>query len=74
MEERATGSRVERNLAADSKFDGIIVENPDTTVTANTANDNGELGIEAVPGVVDGGGNRARGNGDPRQCVGVTCR
>jgi len=23
----------------------------------------------AVEGVIDGGGNRASGNGDPRQCV-----
>ena len=34
------------------------------------ANDNGDLGIEAVSGVTDGGGNRARGNGNPAQCVG----
>ena len=29
------------------------------------------LGIEAVPGVVDGGGNKAAGNGNPAQCVNV---
>ena len=32
-----------------------------------------DLGIEAVFGVIDGGGNRARGNGDPRQCVNIFC-
>jgi hypothetical protein len=26
-----------------------------------------------VPGVFDGGGNRAHGNGNPAQCVGVAC-
>jgi hypothetical protein len=42
-------------------------------VTANVANDNADLGIEAVPGVKDGGGNQASGNGNPAQCVGVVC-
>jgi hypothetical protein len=44
-----------------------------TRVASNRADRNGDLGIEAVPGV-DGGGNRALHNGDPRQCVGVVCR
>jgi hypothetical protein len=35
--------------------------------------DNGDLGIEAVLGVIDGGGNRAHANGNPLQCVGVIC-
>jgi hypothetical protein len=26
-----------------------------------------------VEGAVDGGGNAARGNGNPAQCTGVTC-
>ncbi len=36
---------------------------------SNVANDNVGLGIDAVPGTVDDGGNTATGNGDPRQCV-----
>ena len=32
------------------------------------------LGIEAVFGVTDGGGNRAHGNGNPSQCTNVACR
>jgi hypothetical protein len=40
---------------------------------STTANDNGDLGIEAVAGVNDGGGNRASGNGNPAQCTGVAC-
>jgi hypothetical protein len=47
---------------------------PGTTVTRNVANANRALGIFAVPGVVDGGGNRAAGNGDPAKCVGISCR
>jgi hypothetical protein len=36
--------------------------------------DNADLGIEAVVGVTDGGGNRASGNGNPtRQCLNVSC-
>jgi hypothetical protein len=27
-----------------------------------------------VPDVIDGGGNRASGNGDPRQCTNIVCR
>jgi hypothetical protein len=49
------------------------VESPSTILIRNTANDNGDLGIEAVPGVV-GVGNRAAGNGNPLQCLNVACR
>lgn len=44
------------------------------TLTRNTANDNVNLGIEAEPSVIDGGGNRAKGNGNPLQCLNVFCR
>ena len=44
-----------------------------TTITRNTANANGDLGIEAVPGVKDGGGNVAHHNGDRRQCTNIVC-
>jgi len=43
-------------------------------LTRNTANDNGDFGIEAVLGVTDGGGNKASGNGNPLQCLNVFCR
>ena len=36
------------------------------TSPSNEARRNGDLGIDAVQGVIDGGGNRASGNGDPR--------
>jgi parallel beta-helix repeat protein len=53
---------------------GIHVLDPGTTLTRNEARRNGGLGIFAVRGVIDGGGNRASGNGDRRQCVNVACR
>jgi parallel beta-helix repeat protein len=68
---------VERNVAVfgpgAGNDDGIDVNNASASITENTANENGDLGIEAVVGVTDGGGNRASGNGDPRQCVNVVC-
>ena len=42
-------------------------------ISKNTVNDNHDLGIEAVPGITDGGGNGASGNGNPLQCSNVFC-
>jgi parallel beta-helix repeat protein len=69
------GTLLVRNRAIANRGDGIDVDNPDplTTLTQNAAIGNSELGIEAETGVTDGGGNRASGNGDPTQCVGVVC-
>jgi hypothetical protein len=64
------------NLVTDSAGDGIWVHAPavDVLLTRNRAYEDGQLGIRADAPVIDGGGNRAARNGDPRQCVGVTCR
>jgi hypothetical protein len=70
----ATGTILRRNLTAGSGNDGIQVQAAGTTITRNTAVHNHNLGIEAVAGVIDGGGNRAAGNGNPLQCTGVICR
>jgi large repetitive protein len=70
----ATGTLLVRNLAIGSGDDGIDVDAPATTVTRNIANHNHDLGIEAVPGVIDGGGNHAAGNGNPAQCVNIDCK
>ena len=43
-------------------------------VRANHAFFNADLGIFAAPGVIDGGGNKAKHNGNPAQCVGVRCK
>lgn len=55
--------RVGFNVAEENERDGISIQ----------ANGNRDLGIEAVSGVGDYGTNTASGNGDPRQCVNVTC-
>ena len=62
-----------RNVAVGTGDDGFDVDSRSTKLTRNRAVRNGDLGIQAVEGVIDGGGNRASGNGDPRQCVNVTC-
>jgi parallel beta-helix repeat protein len=54
--------------------DGIHVDAPATTVTGNTSNHNADLGIQAMLGVTDGGGNRAHTNGNSLQCTFVLCR
>ena len=63
------GNRANRN-----GDDGIDVDWRDSTLTRNHAFFNGDLGIEAVPGTIDGGKNRARHNGNPAQCVDVSCK
>jgi parallel beta-helix repeat protein len=67
-------SLLKGNLARRSGDDGFDVESSSTKLVRNRAVGNDDLGIEAVEGVSDGGGNRASGNGDPRQCVNVRCR
>jgi hypothetical protein len=65
---------VSHNVARRNGDDGIDVENQHTTVTSNLASRNFDLGIEAVAGVTDGGGNIAFGNGGPRRYLNVACR
>jgi parallel beta-helix repeat protein len=62
-----------RNLVTGSRDDGFDVNSSTTTLTGNRARRNGDLGIEAVFGVIDGGGNLASGNGNPLQCLNVRC-
>ncbi len=66
-------SLLKRNVAKGAEDDGFEVRSRSTTLTRNRAVNNGDLGIEAVPGVNDGGGNRAHGNGNPLQCTNVVC-
>ena len=44
------------------------------TLSSNRSDRNADLGIEAARGVIDGGGNRAKHNGNPAQCLNVSCR
>lgn len=74
-------TRLLGNVVTRSGDDGIVVGDFPNTVTdrsavvaGNTAHHNGDLGIEVVPGVIDGGRNRAFQNGNRLQCVNVACR
>jgi nitrous oxidase accessory protein NosD len=69
----ATGTLIVGNRSDNNVEDGIQVLVPATTITSNSASFNGDFGIEAVAGVIDGGGNRATGNGNPAQCLNVAC-
>ena len=66
-------SRLKRNVAIGARDDGFEVESRSAKLTRNEAKRNGDLGVEAVRGVIDGGGNRASGNGDLRQCTNIVC-
>jgi Periplasmic copper-binding protein (NosD) len=69
-----TRTVIERNVFELNSDDGLDVDGPNNVVAQNSANRNGDLGIEAHPGVTDGGGNTARDNGNPAQCLNVRCR
>lgn len=82
-------ANIDSNLVAGNGFgvspgnagagDGIYVNvdpgtaPPPVTVKDNTSIANAWIGIEAVAGVSDGGGNSAGQNQGPAQCVGVVC-
>ena len=68
----AANAAVVRNIAAANGDDGIDVDNASARIVSNVAVNNGDYGIEAVPGV-SASGNRASGNGNPAQCLNVTC-
>jgi parallel beta-helix repeat protein len=69
---------VDSNTVIGTEDDGIQLLGPSTgletsVVANNLVVHNGDLGIEAIPGVIDGGGNRAAGNGNPLQCLNIAC-
>jgi hypothetical protein len=68
------GARIAFNAVSRAGDDGIDVRRAGTLISRNRADRNGDLGIFAAPGAIDGGGNRAHGNGNPAECVGVVCR
>jgi parallel beta-helix repeat protein len=72
--EGTLGSVLDGNVTRRNADDGIDVEERSTTLARNRAVANGDLGIEAVAGVGDGGGNRASGNGNRLQCLNIACR
>jgi parallel beta-helix repeat protein len=68
----ATATVVQGNQSDRNGDDGIDVENPSTLVSGNHTWFNGDLGIEAVPGTA-GSGNWSKHNGNPAECVNVSC-
>jgi len=68
------GTIVRANHAHGNDGDGIEVQGTETRIADNTADGNGDFGIDAVAGVIDGGGNMASGNGNPLQCRNVFCQ
>ena len=66
-------ARIVANQVSRAGDDGIDVRRAGTILRANRADRNADLGISAVAGVIDAGGNHAAGNGNPAQCVGITC-
>jgi parallel beta-helix repeat protein len=73
VDTNTTGTVLRGNIAKGAGDDGLDVDSLAAKLFGNFAVLNGDLGIEAVPGVTDGGGNRARHNGNPAQCTGVAC-
>lgn len=73
VHEKDRGSLIKRNIARGAGDDGFDVESRSTKLTSNRALRNADLGIEAVRGVIDGGGNVARHSGDPFQCTNIVC-
>jgi hypothetical protein len=65
---------VQANRVTANGDDGIDVRGPASTLTRNSAKRNADLGIEAITEVIDDGGNRAFGNGNPLQCLNVACK
>ena len=67
-------SLLKRNVAVGAEDDGFAVRSPQDEAHPQPGGRNGDLGIGALVGVIDGGGNRAHGNGNPAQCRNVACK
>ncbi len=73
MQSTAIDTVLRRNNARRSTDDGFDIRARATTLRRNHAVNNADLGINAVGGVADAGGNIGRRNGDPAQCRNVFC-
>jgi parallel beta-helix repeat protein len=73
VNEKDDHSLLRGNVAIGAGDDGFDVRSRTTRLSGNRAVRNADLGIEAVRGVIDGGGNTARGNGYPAQCRNIAC-
>ena len=74
LEPISSGDLLIKNHSNKNGRDGVHVDNAGNTLTKNHADKNVNLGIFAVAGNVDGGGNKAHKNGNSLQCVGVVCK
>lgn len=74
VNEKDDHSLLKGNTATGAGDDGFDVRSRTTALIRNRGLGNADLGIAAVRGVNDGGGNIARHNGDPRQCTHIACR
>jgi hypothetical protein len=73
----SSGAEILKNVSNSNGGDGIrltLFGAVASTVAKNQADDNSLLGIAAFGNFTDGGGNKASGNGNPLQCVGVVCK
>jgi parallel beta-helix repeat protein len=70
---KARRGRLRRNVALHSRDDGFDIVSVRVRIARNRADHNGDLGIEAQPGAIDGGGNGAHDNGNPLQCTNILC-
>jgi len=66
-------SLLQGNIASGAADDGFNVASLSATLTNNRAMRNTDRGIQAAFGVIDGGGNKAHGNGNPVQCTNIFC-
>jgi parallel beta-helix repeat protein len=73
MDGAALSGDVRGNQANGNGGDGITVNGVGTGITSNLATGNGGWGIYAASGVLDRGGNGARGNAEAAQCYLVFC-
>jgi parallel beta-helix repeat protein len=66
---------IAENLFAENLDDGIFIDKKSTgnRLADNLAVNNGKFGINVLGEVIDGGGNRAYGNGFSAQCRGIRC-
>ena len=69
----STGNQLIKNQSNKNGRDGIHVAGIGNTITKNHADKNVNLGIFAILGNTDGGGNTAHHNGNAAQCAGVVC-
>jgi nitrous oxidase accessory protein NosD len=71
--EDSGSNRLERNHSSRNGGDGFDIAGAGAALVRNHADANGGLGFDAPLGVAFDLLNKARRNGDPRQCVGVGC-